>query len=256
MSEENIVENKTEVKMALKEEAPKKNILKLGAPFLPVVLIIVLGFVCLNLHRALINQGAFLESIEKDVLVGKDQISSLTSQYSLLNNAIKENKKQMETLDTTVSSFSEVSASIKKSYEAQESKITDLNQEIDDKFGRLSKEVGEMKNLVGPVKEDVLAMKESSKKWQADHETAMKDLQDHVNRAAGLIAQMRDEMNKKVDFLSMVQEKMIKDIAANNAVPAAIKKLEDSTEKVVHHQILNSSLPEATDKSSYQSTVK
>ena len=251
MTEETKIEPKTEFKMALKEEPKKNNVLQRGILFLQVIVIIGLGVAFLSLYRTMSNQAVHVESMEKDVLVGKDQISSLTAQISSLNEKIKDYKNQGDALEASVAQEKETVASLKKNYDAFETKFNDLSQEDDDKFGRLSKEVNDVKTLVVPVKDELTAIKEDNKKWQKDYVTALSDLQAHVTRAAGLIAQMRDEVNKKIEYISMVQEKMIKDSVAAANAPAAVKAPEPS-EEVVHHQVLNSNLPEAKDKADYQ----
>ncbi len=232
--------------------APKKdNVTKRAAIFLQVIVVVVIVFIGASLYRTILDQASQLEVTKNNVNEQKDQVSSLSAQISSLNDKIKEYKKQSDDLDASVAQEKETVDAMKKNYDALEVKINDLNQEFDDKFGRLSKEITDVKELVGPVKDDIALMKEDTQKWQKDYVAALSDLQVHVTRAAGLIAQMRDEVNKKIDFISMVQEKMIKDAAVANSIPMVSKPTEDP-DRTVHHQIMNSDLSEFKDKADYK----
>lgn len=232
--------------------APKKiDVKQRGMLLLQIIGVIVVVFIAASLYRTVANQASQLEAANKDVLEQKDQLSSLTAQVNSLNDKIKEYKTQADAVETSVNEEKETVASLKKNYDGLEAKMTDLNQEFDDKFGRISKEVGDVKQLVEPVKADISAMKEENQKWQKDYVAALSDLQTHVTRAAGLISQMRDEMNKKIDFISMVQEKMIKEAAAVPTVPTIKSPVSSTSEQVIRRQVLNSDLGSGMDKAEY-----
>ena len=234
------------------QNAPKSNnALKRGGFIFTVLFAAALIFLGASAYRTLLSQAVVLEQTKKNILEQKDQVSGLNAQINSLNDKIKEYKKQSDALEVFVSEDKETVSSLKKNFDALGVRINDLNQEFDDKFGRFSKEIADVKTMVGPVSQDLKAVKEDNKKWQKDYVTALSDLQQHVTRAAGLISQMRDEVNKKIEYISMVQEKMIKDATAAANAPVVLKQSEPS-EEVVHRQVLNSSSPEAKDKTDVQ----
>lgn len=227
---------------------PKKNsVLSRVGIFFQILGFILVIVACAIFYRSLMLQSTALDQIQKELTEQKDQVSSLNAQVTSLNFKVKEFKLQSEGAEKFVADSKENISTVRKSQEDLETKVADITQDVDDKFGRLTKDVNDLKAIVNPLKIDISMVRDENKTWQKDYTTALSDMEKHVTRAAGLVAQMRDEMNKKIEFISMVQEKMLREMGSTSAVPLTVQKPEDSSQ-VVHRQTLNSDMDHPQDK--------
>ncbi len=196
-----------------------------------------------------------IDQTQKDAVDQKDMLNSVNVQISSLNDKLKEMKKQNDALEVAIAGQQGTVDSIRKDYgvfqvkaKSVEGKLSELKEEFNDKFVRSEKEIRDVRTLIEPLKSGINLVKDNTEAWQKDYMATLNDLQNRVAQVSADVEKADQELYKKIEFISMVQEKMIRDLSLDNpSLRGKSPEIPDPTQ-VMRRETVNNSQPEPQEK--------